>query len=79
MNKQSLALLERAFAAEIEGAGGGIGLVQSRSKVATKLADDGYLEAASKTIGGRFGIVIRGYRLTHLGRMTYCASCTEAA
>lgn len=78
MNKQSLALLEKAFTEEVnEGLHGGIGIMQSKSKLATKLLEDGYLVEASKTVGGRFPVVVKGYRLTHLGRMEYCQSCTE--
>jgi hypothetical protein len=73
MNKRELQLLERAFIAEIEeGAHGTIGLMQSRSKAAEKLAEDGYLVKDMQTVGGRFPVTVSGYRLTHLGRLTYC-------
>lgn len=76
VNKASLDMLERAFTREIEGAiGGRSGLLQVRSKLAAKLAADGYLEHTKLQIPSRLGpITIAGYALTHLGRMTYCAS-----
>jgi hypothetical protein len=73
MNKREMQLLEKAFIAEIEeGAHGTIGLLQTKSRLAEVLAEDGYLVKDKQTIGGRFPVVVQGYRLTHLGRLTYC-------
>lgn len=76
MDKRSLNLLEKAFSAEIaEGADGGVGLMQTKSKLAEKLVEEGYLVKGEETLGGRFPVKIKGYRLTHLGRITYCSTC----
>ena len=76
MAKRLLELLEKAFVAEIdEGANGGIGLMQSKSKLTEKLVEDGYLVKDKRTLGGRMPVTVEGYRLTHLGRITYCSTC----
>jgi hypothetical protein len=73
MNKQELSILERAFILEIESAlNKGPYLLQTKSKVAAALAQEGYLEATQEVFKG---VVLKGYRLTHLGRMTYCETC----
>jgi len=75
MDKRSLDLLEKAFAAEINGAlEGGLGLLQTRSKLADKLVESGHLVKATVRLGGRFPVTIEGYRLTILGNATYCFS-----
>lgn len=75
MNKRSLALLERAFVAEFEAATvGGLGLIQTKSKLAEKLEAEGYLAQCERHLGGRLPVVVKGYELTHLGRITYCQS-----
>jgi hypothetical protein len=76
MNQREMKLLEKAFIAEFEeGAHGVIGVMQTKSKVALKLVEEGYLVKDSQTIGGRFPVTVHGYRLTHLGRTTYCVGC----
>jgi hypothetical protein len=76
MNKQSLDLLEKVFAAEIDGAQRGWGrMFQTKSKLAQKLEADGYLTMFSERLGGHgLPVTISGYRLTTLGNMTYCMS-----
>jgi hypothetical protein len=75
MDKRSMQLLEKAFIAEIEeGAHGVLGLIQTKSKLAQKLEAEGYLVKDQHTYGGRFPVTVHGYRLTHLGRLTYCAT-----
>jgi hypothetical protein len=76
MNKRSLDLLERVFEAEINGAIGGGGLYQTKSKLAQQLEADGYLQKVSVVIGNKtqFPVTIEGYRLTLLGNATYCMS-----
>lgn len=77
MNKQQLTILERAFCAEIDAAlMGGPGVIQTRSKVAKELEDDGYLSTATVSLGGRIPMTITGYVLTHAGRLAYCSSTT---
>lgn len=81
MNKQSLDLLERAFAAEIDGAmNKHLGLLQTRSKAAKKLEEDGMLVAVRETLYSTIPVVVCGYRLTERGRMEYCMSdrCSDA-
>lgn len=82
MNKQELDLLEKAFNAQVDHAitGRGFSLIQTKSKLAEKLADEGYLQRQEITLGGRFPIVISGYELTILGNLAYCTSnrCAEA-
>lgn len=79
MNKRELALLEKAFSAEIDSAfnKGGIHLLQTKAKkLAEKLVNEGYLE--KRTLQRKAGVLtmtITGYELTHLGRLTYCVSC----
>ena len=80
MNKQSLDMLERAFAAEIDGAlNKHLGLLQTRSKAAKKLEEDGMLVAVCETLYNTIPVVVCGYRLTERGRMEYCMSdrCSE--
>jgi hypothetical protein len=73
MNKQELAILERAFDAEVTSAlQGGPHVMQSRSKVARKLCDEGFLEEGAWKSGP---VIVRGYVLTHAGRMAYCMTC----
>jgi hypothetical protein len=71
MKRSDLKMLERAFALEIQG-----GLLQSRSRQAKRLAEDGYLESISwQDNAGPFRMTIEGYQLTHKGRMAYCETC----
>lgn len=74
MTKAELAILEKAYEAEIDGAlsSHGIHLFQTKSKVAAKLAAEGYLTFTYTMFQG---VKISGYELTHLGRLTYCATC----
>lgn len=73
MKKTELAILEKAFNAEINGAfcAHGIHLFQTKSKVAKKLWEEGYLNFTHTKLQG---MIISGYELTHLGRLTYCTS-----
>lgn len=79
MNKVELTLLEKAFEAEIaEALGeGGFGMIQSKSKVVQKMVEDELLQPCEKVLQGRFPVTLKGYRLTHLGRMMYCSTCKE--
>ncbi len=72
MNKKELAILEKAYEAEIDGALRGYeGILQTKSKAAKKLADEGYLEEVTIRLGGQFPVVSVGYRLTIFGNLTY--------
>jgi hypothetical protein len=80
MKTAEMKLLERAYEAEISSAiSGGLGLIQARGKVVRGLVEEGYLEPCRESLGhDRFGaLVVDGYRLTQLGRLTYCMSCDE--
>lgn len=80
-NKKELALLEKAYEAEIDYALGGCftHIIQpKKTKTLQKLVDDGKLERAETVLGGRFPVVISGYVLTHFGRLSYCASCADS-
>lgn len=81
MRKAEMAILERAYDAEIRGAlEGGLGIMQRRiNKTLAGLVADGYLEARQVTLGGQFPVLISGYGLAHLGRLAYCTACTEFA
>lgn len=77
MSKPMLKMLERAFEVEIDSAlEGGCDLLQPKNKkLAEEMVQDGYLIEGEYTIAGRIPVVIKGYRLTHLGRLTYCSTC----
>ena len=81
MNKAAMAMLERVFKREVEAA---IShwpshLFQTDSKLAAKMAEDGYLRHRTLELpGDRFGrIAVSGYELTDLGRMHYCMTCSD--
>lgn len=69
-------LLERAFSAEIEGSLADLPpVMQTRSKLADKLVEDGLLLKVEATLGGRFPVTINGFMLTEAGRIAYCYAC----
>ena len=76
MNKKRLDLLGKAFAAEINAAieKHPIHLIQSNSKLAETMVEEGYL--ARRKVVYR-GVIIEGYELTHFGRLAYCVSCDD--
>jgi len=80
MNKRKLKLLEDAFAAEIESAIGDrqIWFIQTKSKLAVELVEDGFLQVMGAVLPGRFPVTVEGFGLTELGRITYCASCEDS-
>lgn len=73
LNKKQLAILERAWETDIAHALKEIPypIFQSKSKVVQQLADDGYLRFVQ--IADRV-FRFKGYQITHLGIMAYCAS-----
>lgn len=76
LTKRELAILERAYSAEINSAlSGALPIIQSRSRVAEQLAADGYLQKRTIELGGRLPVTVEGYELTHAGRFAYCATC----
>lgn len=71
-NKRQMALLERCWLAEVcDQLPAQIG----KSKNVEKLVAEGYLQPMETVSGGRFPVTVKGHQLTHLGRLTYCASC----
>lgn len=71
MNKRELALLERAYKAEVKAALSNhvIHLIQTRSALAEKMVEEGYLTKCKMVVSG---VTIEGYELSHLGRTSYC-------
>jgi len=73
VSKAELSFLEKVFSKEITG-----GMLQSKSKMAKKLENDGYIQEIEKRFYGRLGaIVCKGYVLTFKGNYTYCNSCRD--
>lgn len=73
--KTILNALEKVFAAEIENRLP----FQSKARIFRQLADDGLIEPMERNFGhDRFGVRVKGYQLTHAGRLLYCSSCDEA-
>jgi hypothetical protein len=81
MTKAELAILGRVYEREVSAAlSGGERLFQSRSKIAARLADEGFLERRSVTFGrGALAVTVKGYELTHAGRLAYCIFCDDEA
>ena len=82
MNKREIAVLAKVYEAEINAAlcPGAIHLRQfTNNKVADKLADEGYLHFAEVQLEGTLPVVVRGYELTHAGRLAYCLTCEGEA
>lgn len=76
VNKKEIAVLGKAFAAEVEDAiTHSPRLFQGRGKVIEKLVAGGLLRKKSERLGGRFPITIEGYELTSFGRVSYCMTC----
>lgn len=75
MTKAELSVLEKAFSAEVERRLP----FQSRSEIAHRLAKEGYLQPMEITVGAgtRFPVVVKGFQLTHAGRLAYCITCDE--
>lgn len=69
--KRTLVALERIFAAEIEGRLP----FQSKALLYLDLCEQGLVEPMEHTFGGRFPVSVKGWQLTHAGRITYCNSC----
>ena len=74
MLRKELNILERAYEAEIRSAfsEGLPHLLQTKSKTAKKLVEDGLLDFTTICMGN---VNINGYELTELGRLTYCTEC----
>jgi hypothetical protein len=77
MKKREMELLEKAYVAEVNSAlsKSGIHLIQTKSKLAEKLVNDGLLRKASIRMRGALPCTVDGYELTESGRMAYCMEC----
>jgi len=76
MDKQDMALLEKAYAAEVDAALSKSELYMMQTKAtnrANRLVADGMLRKVSKTFAGRY--TVEGYALTEAGRLAYCMAC----
>ena len=73
MNKKELDILENAFNAEIESAFNKnlFPIIQTKSKTAKKLCENGYLEEVCFMYGN---VKITGYAITIRGHIAYCDS-----
>ena len=69
--KAELAALGKVFAAEIEGHLP----FQSKAKIFQQLLGQKMIEPMERTFGGQFAVTVKGYQLTHAGRIEYCSSC----
>jgi hypothetical protein len=78
MTKAEIDMLAKLYAAEVEAALSHDPLravVQTRSKVARKLAEEGFAKAVERTTPGRFPVKVKGYELTLQGNFAYCMVC----
>ena len=78
MDKRELALLEKAYCAEVNGAlSKAPHLMQTKAvKLADKLVADGLLRKVDTRLhGGPFTVHLQGYELTEAGRLAYCLTC----
>jgi len=50
-------------------------IVQTESKVAEKLEEEGFIKFVELKLGGRFAVTIKGYKITLKGNITYCQYC----
>jgi hypothetical protein len=73
LSKSKIALLERAFAAEIDSAHHKCpNLIQSKTATALQLVEDGLLLHARVVW---HGAILEGFRLSDLGKITFCEHC----
>ena len=74
MDKKRLAILEKAYAAEIDSAlsGSPLHILQTRSGLAGILEYEGFLRRIKIS---HLGVTVEGYELTHAGRLAYCMTC----
>ncbi len=68
----TLKALEKVFVAEIEGRLP----FQSKAAVYKRLRQQGLVDDMQRTFGsGWSAVTVRGYALTHAGRLLYCSQC----
>lgn len=71
MNKKQLAILERAWEAEIACSlkEQPLPIIQTKSKIARQLCDDGFLDEVSLNYQMA---TFKGYQINHIGIAAYC-------
>ena len=75
MIQRELAMLKRALSAEIAAAKHkGPHLLQTKSKLADTLVEDGMLAKRTMVLQGWMPVTINGYELTRAGRHACCES-----
>lgn len=76
MDKKRLALLEKAYEAEVSAAleGHWLHMMQTKAALAETMVEEGYLAKCKVSVSGA---TAEGYELTHVGRMAYCMTCEE--
>lgn len=75
MNKRMLSVLEKMFAREVQASLDKWNLppvFQSGAKIMKDMDAAGLIEYHESTLGGPLPMTIKGYLLTHKGRMAYC-------
>ncbi|EOW22007.1 hypothetical protein [Escherichia coli] len=72
MNKKQLAILEKAWDAQISCAlkEQALPIIQTKSKIARQLCDDGFLNEVEIT---RQMVTFKGYEINHHGIAAYCS------
>lgn len=73
MSKAEIQALEKVYVAEVENRLP----FQSKAAIYKRLRDQGLVQDMLVTFGqgNAFAVAVRGYQLTHTGRMLYCMSC----
>ena len=79
VDDKMMAALVKVWESEVHGGlSGTIQLCQLPKRMTERLVKAGLVEPAEHQFRDRFGVVtIRGCVLTHAGRYTYCASCSD--
>ena len=81
MSRAEFKMLERIFTAEVDHAFRKARVpycFQSKAKIMQTLEEKGLVESVSFRVGNdALACTVEGWQLSHLGRLTYCASCVE--
>lgn len=73
MTKEVYQALEKVFAAEVDG----LLPFQSKAKIFQELCEQGLLLPMEVVFGGRFPVTVKGFQLSHAGRIMYCNECVK--
>ena len=74
MRKAEFRMLEKVFAAEVENRLP----FQTRSKIVERLKQAGFVQTLTIRVGTPpLHTTVKGWQLTHLGRITYCMACEK--